>query len=671
MGSSVKLKPADWPTNIPEPWAEVEGSGLYTSQEVKDTEALPRVIAGEDGLLRLLNGRPQVPQAAAPTEGENSQPERNRNAVHSIWGYGSYPHFRDGIIEDIRRWDADKKPDYIIVGDMRGMLDNLADLWGLNETQRSELQDHGHYAPTGPREGFVYFNTDMLIPGRGPVSFKISLVDTRAFFAMQRGKPVLEYSQIRLKDATPEHLLWSRGEEERTQSLTHLEAIRDELFEQGYRHIGGGLLRSLLYPPKLFRHRSTGNDMVRSFFTMSYRLEWYRFWENLWGPFDKGKKLFNERREDVRSLLVPPLQRFALRHSDSISLKLYGRTHQEPEYDSSGIIGKIGLHLFGRTITPDQITPENIYDVVFSDFGLSRGSLGRFRTYWKGFPAYLRLNKRGYHSYKQHGLPSNLFSHAYYVQPPSEYAGRKARGILEKGGRFGLFLNRVLASDWAKRNRALRQITLDSQFSPVYYTQIAPYINDLFAGDRNGSKPPRRPSLARRIIGAITFRGAEKKPSGFPQRLRLTEGEYDSLMRWFEASPNLRTLKNNELLRFLNVLRTSSTPEARSGATKLFRWIEQRPRLEPEVGEYIRSLRLGEPPSPPPPSSSGPGSGSPASNPSSPAPAVSSGPAASLRPLPADTSLEESPWEIKQIIEAFLPAINLLAAGNPPRMYHF
>jgi hypothetical protein len=598
-----KAKPSDWPANISDAWSQLEGSSLYTSQEVKDTEALPRVIAGEDGLLRLLNGRPE---AITSTEEGSSQPRRNKNAVHSIWGYGSFPHFRDGKVEDIRRWDADKKPDFIIVGEMRDMLDNLADLWGLSEAQRRELQDHGVYEPQGPREGFVYFNTDMLIPGRGPVSFKISIVDTRAFFALHEGKPALEYSQIRLKDATPENLLWSRGQEEKAQSLSHLEIIRDEMFEQAYRHIGGRLL-SLWNPLNLFRYRTNGNSLVRSFFTMSFRLEWYRFWENLWGPFDKGKKLFQERREEVRPLLLRPLQRFASRHADTITLQFKN-----------------------KVISPHEITPENMYDVIFTDRGFSRGALGRFRTFWKDFPAYISLNKRGYRSYRQHGLPSNLFSHAYYVQPPAEYAGRKARGIVEKSGRFGLFLNWLLSTDRAKRMRITRQISLDSRFSPVYYSQIAPYINDLYAGGRN-----------------------EKDRAKFPQALRLTDGEYDALMGWFVSNPRLSGLKNNEILGLLNAFRISADSNGQSGATKLFRWIEGRPRLEPEVAEYIRSLRLDEPPPPPPP---------PALAPSSSSSRISSA-------ITSEPPEEESPWEIKQMVEVYLPAINLLSVGSSPRMF--
>jgi hypothetical protein len=590
--------PADWPANLPLAWAKVSGSGMYSGREVKDTKELSEAII-LDGLLPALG----------------------KEAVHSIWGYGSHLYFRNGKPEDIRTTDVDKKQDFIITGKMRAMVDNLSKYWNLSEAQRLELQDHGTFELTGNREGFIYFNPDILIPGRGPVQFKISLVDTSAFFNLKKDHlekvhPALEYSQIRLKDASPENLLWTRGDAERVQSLAHLEAIRDEMFEQGHARIGsiifGSLplpsltdiraviraikdkkplqwfdrliLRPLLRPFSFYRFSVTGEELVRSFFTLSFRLEGYRFWENLWGPMDKGNKLFNERRDEARPILLGALQRFAVKHADTMSLRVYG-----------------------REITPDQITTENMYDLFFIDHGFRQGVVGRSKRYWQGIPDYLTLQKRGYHSYKQHGLPSNLFTHAYYQQPPQEYAGRKARGIIEKSGIVGKFLNWLLSTDWAKTNRATRQIALDSKFSPVYYSQMVPFINDLFAGGRT-----------------------PKEHKKFPRELKLNSREYSALMGWIANDPHLASLKNVDLLNSLTELYHSSDAYVRNGAIKLFLWIQKRPRLEPSVDSYIRSLNLGP-----------------------------------IVPY-------ELPSEINQIINNYyLPAINLLAAGPKPRIYQF
>src|SRR5262249_21917937 len=130
--------PPDWPANLPVEWASVRGSGLYTAREVRTTEDLNNAIV-EDGLLKLFGA----------------------DAVESIFGYGSYEFFRNGRPEDIRFWDADKKPDYIIIGDNRSMIKNLARHWNLTAEQTAALQEHAVFSRRGLREGFVFFNTDI------------------------------------------------------------------------------------------------------------------------------------------------------------------------------------------------------------------------------------------------------------------------------------------------------------------------------------------------------------------------------------------------------------------------------------------------------------------------------------------------------------------------------
>jgi len=488
--------PADWPASISHEWAEVSGSGLYTAREVGDTRALNEAIV-HDGILKLLG----------------------TDAVHSVFAYGSYPYFRDGKAEDIRLWDADKKPDYIIVGNAQQMAENIARTWNLSPAQRAELQNHVRYNRNGVREGFAFFNTDILIPGRGPVGFKISIIDEAGFFAEGvNGRAELEYSQIRLKDATTRQVLWSRDAE---RTLGHLEKVRDEFFERAYARLRGV--------------ETTGADLARSFFIYSYRVEGYRFWENGNDSWDKGSKLYKERKDVSRPILLPAFQRFVGRHADHVR-----------------------VYYQGRVIAPEQITEANMYDVTLVDANAGRGSFARRMA---ALPAYLWLNVRGLLSYLLHGVPSNRLSRAYYVQSSAEYAGRKGRNLVYKPGMSEADIPgiaRLMAHPLFKKIPVLKKVALDSLYYPVYYSNLGPWINE---GYRNG---------------------------------RFSQGEYDALMGWLSSSPLLTQQSNLGLVtRIDDQARTAASAELRSGAAKLLRGISELPLLEPEVTRFIQSRRLG------------------------------------------------------------------------------
>ncbi|MFO1520384.1 MAG: hypothetical protein U1F57_12110 [bacterium] len=496
-----------WPASIPIEWQKAKGSNLLTSRSVETTRDLSEAIVN-DGIKELLG----------------------EDAIHSIFGYGSFPFFRNGVPENIRLWDADKKPDFIIVGNNREMINNLADYWGLDDAQRAALIDHATYRPGGFREGFVFFNTDILVPGRGPISFKISLVDENAFFARRPRGPVLEYSQIRLKDATENNLLWSR---DRKRSLSHLDAIRDQIFDEAYLRMGGGFLGALIHPSRFSRFSFKGEDLAAWFYRLSFRIEGYRFWENGRGSWDKGGKLFRERREESRELLLEEFRRFAVRNQSS-------------------------LWINGERVDParidEQITSQNLYELNFEDRGISRAALGRSLRYWGMMPHFIGLNLRGLGSYIRHALPSNKLSNAYYRQPPAEYAGRKARNLVYKPGMTEVPpIARLLAHPIMRRLPIGNKIALDSIYYPVYYSSLPAFINDLY---RSG---------------------------------RLNEAEYDALFRRISSSPALADYKNEGLLREL--LNTEDSA-GRNGAYKLLVHIKGLPFLEPSVDQYIRSVSI-------------------------------------------------------------------------------
>lgn len=492
--------PADWPASISHEWAEVSGSGLFTAREVRDTRALNDAIVN-DGILKLLG----------------------TDAVHTVFAYGSYPYFRDGKAEDIRLWDADKKPDYIIVGNAQQMAENMARTWNLSPAQRAELQNHVRYN-RGLREGFAFFNTDILIPGRGPVGFKISIIDEAGFFAEgANGRAELEYSQIRLKDATTRQVLWSRDAE---RTLGHLERIRDEFFERAYARLRGV--------------ETTGAELARSFFIYSYRVEGYRFWENGNDSWDKGSKLYKERKDVSRSILLPAFQRFVGRHADHVR-----------------------VYYQGRVIAPEQITEANMYEVTLVDANAGRGG---FTQRMAALPAYLWLNVRGLLSYLLHGVPSNRLSRAYYVQSSAEYAGRKGRNLVYKPGMSEADIPgiaRLMAHPLFKKLPILKKVALDSLYYPVYYSNLGPWINE---GYRNS---------------------------------KFTQSEYDALMEWLSSSPLLTQQSNLGLVtRIDDQARTAASADLRSGAAKLLRSISELPLLEPEVTRFIQGRRAGSPAAP-------------------------------------------------------------------------
>ncbi|GEM_PF-4948374 len=504
--------PADWPSSIPASWAQIAGSHLYTAREVKNTQDLSEAIV-HDGILRLLG----------------------REAVHSIFGYGSFPYFRDGVLQDIRLWDADKKPDFVVVGHASQMVENIARLWNLNEAQKAELQNHARYNRQGLREGFAFFNTDILVPGRGPVGFKISFIDEAAFFARTRDqKAVLEYSQIRLKDAAASNLIWSR---DRETTLEHLERIRDEFYERAYGRLVSPLLGGLRH---FFQFETTGADLARSFFIYSYRVEGYRFWENGSNSWDKGSKLYRERGELSRPLLLGAFRRFLESHS-----------------------GSIRVYYKGAEISSQEVSAENMYEVSLLDRGFNRGSLARRVRSIMGLPAYLWLNIRGLFSYLAHGVPSNRLSHAYYVQSSEEYAGRKGRNLTFKPGMTEPpMLARILAHPWSKKLPGLKKIALDSLYYPVYYSNLAPYVNELYAAGRS--------SL-----------------------LYLSETEYDAMLGWLSASPALTQTRDVALLEELAALMAQTQNSAlQSASAKIIRHIEKLPLLEPALLAFIRKHQV-------------------------------------------------------------------------------
>jgi hypothetical protein len=537
-----------WPPNLPEGWSKIPGSGMWTGREVSDTRQLVEAIV-HDGLLPVL--------------GEGS--------VDDIWGYGSYEYFRSGKSEDIRSWDADKKPDFIIVGNAREMIANLSRHWRLNWWQRWKLQSNVRYNRWGLREGFVFFNPDILVPGRGPVGFKISLIDREAFFAKRNGRAILEYVQVRLKDAHEENLLWSR---DRNRALSHLEGIKDQMLDWAYLRLGQ-------------RSTFTTVDLFREFFRLSYRLEIYRFWENgtdTWRPkWDKGRKLFEERRDEIQPVLVAALRRFIDAHHN-----------------------RMRVTLDGSPVDSADVQAENLYRLKFEDQAVEE----RGKRYRAARLFFVRLNLRGIKSYLRHAIPSNKLSQAYYRQDSKEYAGRKARNLIYRKGMDMTqvpFIARLLAFPLVRYVPIFKKVALDSTHFPVYYSNLAPLINDLYAG-RAGNE------------------------AEFPQELRLGDQEYDALMGWIEHHPELTSLKNVELLSRLNSLIHSSDPYAQIGTAKLFRWISKRPLLEPKVADYIQSLSVDS----------------------------------MNLTLP-----KEFPAEISQIVEHYITYINLLVAGSQPRIYDF
>lgn len=585
--------PTNWPANIPVEWARVKGSGLYTGKKVTDTNELSEAIV-EDGILPLLG-----------------------EGVHTVFGYGSFPRFREMVAQDLRLWDADKKPDYVVIGNAHQMMDNVARVWNLSEAQRAELHNHVRYNRNGLREGFLAFNTDILVPGRGPVSFKISVVDEAAFFALDKNNhAVLEFSQIRLKDSIRDHLLWSRNAE---RAISHLENVRDEFFRRAYQRLVVGFAGNKA-------QEITGEDLVRSFYVYSYRVEGYRFWENGSGSWDKGSELFAKKAGLVREILLPAFRRFIQSNASNIAV-----------YDGN------------QRITFEQITLENMYKVRIVNTARVQRTFSR--------TAYLHLNLRGLASYLLHSVPANSLSRAYYVQPSSEYGGRKYRNLVYKPGMTEKDIPpiiRLMAHPYFRRVPVLRKVALDSLHNPVYYSNLSPWINELYAKrelegftrvqagalsvvftDRNrnvlvrdengeyavhpdflgGSESDYRSAGIsektlnnfRRILKSRASAANKAKTPAEANRIAqgtlqdvfeqgiyndmvgLNSGEYDALLGWLASSPAITRQKNLELVRQLMAFQTNTdNVYLRTGSNRVLWLISNLHLLEPEVASVVR-----------------------------------------------------------------------------------
>ncbi|MBF0491341.1 MAG: 1-acyl-sn-glycerol-3-phosphate acyltransferase [Deltaproteobacteria bacterium] len=483
-------------------WAGVRGSGFVSHEPVADSRGLAQAI-----VQNLRN-----------TLGENAT---------QITGYGSFPLFSKGKNEAIHLRDADKKPDYIlVVRDTNEAIASLGRQWNWSPEKIAEMQEHARFSPEGEHQGFTFFNSDILVPGLGPVAFKFSLVSEAAFYhCNEKGRPNLEYAQIRLKDHNPDFALLHSSDRERF--LTHLQRVRVAMCEDALISLGN-------------RQSFTGRELGVEFFNASYRREGYRFWE-----WTKGRELFESRHKLTAALLVEAYRSIAERYS----LRILTRTVDGSRYE---------------LVSPTQISASNIYDIKFirtRDLELPRLSKMEF----------LRFLSRGFWSYIKHGLPGNRVGGAYYVQPNDQYAGRKYRGKLKDRAtgqyrtNIGLRDFKVLIQGWLLSHPLMRQIPglgpilkligMDTWRVPVYYPDMKVFINELHA---NTSSP-----------------------------LHLDSAEHAYLSRFFASDPKLLHRQNAALLMPLVQMISEEEGVARSAAIKLLAHIG---RVLPLQEASIRSL---------------------------------------------------------------------------------
>ncbi len=539
---------------IPATWNRTYGSGLRTSTKVQDTKQWVQVIV-KDGILKMFG-------------------EEN---IDLIFGYGSYPEFggktSKGHETNIRKFDADKTADFIVIAkDSQKAISHLASLWNLSAGEKAKLQQHAEYNKDGFREGFVYFNTDILVPGMGPLPFKVSVVSSKNFFATStrldfRQKADIGYAQVRLSDAHASNLLWSRSNpdyfgnqavtamEAKVAGQLHLEKIRDTMMLHSYMGQSWGL-GTLLMPwrwPALFRgYQFTGTDLVRRFFQQTFRPSMIRFWENGPGPFDKGSKVFKQRKGVVDETLFPAFQRFAnsVTHSFELSVK-------------------------GSAIRPEEITSQNMYDVTFTSkqgvFATLKMNSGLF---WKEVPAFAKLNLRELFSYVKHGLKSEKFSRAFYKKSHAEYAGRKGRGVIKMdevkdaseiaswqkmivawltnpsvpSGFITSLLQPLKVFSWP----IFKIVQLDTTRMPLYYSSIPKIVNGLYTSEK------------------IDLAG------------------HESLMRWYSSDPKLAGLRDVELLKTLQPILNSADTAERNAAQSFLKSLPVA-LMEKSAADFIKS----------------------------------------------------------------------------------
>lgn len=488
------IQPLDRPPSIPEAWfRQVTGTRLWSAELVRTNRDSVRAITR--GVLQLLG----------------------KNNVVAQFGYGSgFDKFDPET--SVRQLNPDNKFDLVIVvNSFEAALGHLGSHWGFDSQKTRELIT---LAKTG---GVFCPNPDMLVEGFGLLGFKLTIVSEERFYADTNGKPSLNFAQFRLKDtiiadeSNPSNrLLWIQDPQNTSRIQSRIDAIRDHMLDISF-HLRGSFAPHRFSRSRYNATEITVGDLTAWMYELSYNVEAYR-------PFDwgKGPTLFEKRAVEITPFMLEAARRFAVRNTQQVRLVFEG-----------------------KTISPEQITAENLYQVKLVDRDRQATQSRQTAT-----PAYTQLlidtNKSNWIGSKT-AMASSRFAEAYEFIDNATYGGRKMRKPAnEKGFLVRLFLRPLV--------RILRRIVpdkIDSVNYPVLFTEIATQTNGLYRAKK------------------------------------INDREWEILNRAWMANPMLTRQRNIEILQSFEK-NIPQTPLARVAYLKLLEAIAETRFREPTVRRWSR-----------------------------------------------------------------------------------
>ncbi len=268
---------------------------------------------------------------------------------------GSFPGFLHPETP-FHQWNPDQKPDFNLIGDARVILEAMAPMmkWNQATLEANILR---------AERGMAYFNLTLETP-QGPIPFKLGILGSRQWEQGSHPYYNLRASLLPIDGPVSSYRYFQISKS--GDGYRALPVVTDLPIEEKDRLLGiqqDFLRRSI--ETLAWRNHFTAEDLVqRRYRNQFVNYELYRIFD-----YTKGPKQAARYRDQVASILVPPLQSYLLQHPDRLQVR-------HPE---------LGI------LSPERITPENFPQLTFT-WQLGLGA--RVRRYFSVQSEFLRINGR-------------------------------------------------------------------------------------------------------------------------------------------------------------------------------------------------------------------------------------------------------------------------------------